>query len=216
MHPPAAGLGRAALGHLHIWSCTTRSLPSRTCYHARWCAFTAPFHHRHSYVRPLVPERISQAVCSLLHLSSRPARQCRAEHARPLAGSLLYGVRTFLSLHRRKRGSTGSDRPIRPKLKARPAQAAGGGGGIRTLDTVSRIQHFQCCAFSHSATPPTSNASYKRPSDETTERRLPAERSAPPCSRILAVRVGFEPTVQLPVHRFSRPTDSATLAPHPI
>ncbi len=30
----------------------------------------------------------------------------------------------------------------------------------------------------------------------------------------LAVRVGFEPTVQLPVHRFSRPTDSATLAPH--
>ena len=30
----------------------------------------------------------------------------------------------------------------------------GGGGGIRTLDTVSRIHTFQACAFSHSATPP--------------------------------------------------------------
>ena len=27
-----------------IWSCTTRSLPSRACYHTRWCALTAPFH----------------------------------------------------------------------------------------------------------------------------------------------------------------------------
>ena len=30
----------------------------------------------------------------------------------------------------------------------------GGGGGIRTRDTVSRIHTFQACAFSHSATPP--------------------------------------------------------------
>jgi hypothetical protein len=30
----------------------------------------------------------------------------------------------------------------------------GGGGGIRTHDTVSRIHAFQACAFSHSATPP--------------------------------------------------------------
>jgi hypothetical protein len=30
----------------------------------------------------------------------------------------------------------------------------GGGRGIRTLDTVSRIHAFQACAFSHSATPP--------------------------------------------------------------
>jgi hypothetical protein len=43
--------------------------------------------------------RVSQAVCSLLHLSSRPTgRSRRFGRARPLAGSLLYGVRTFLSL----------------------------------------------------------------------------------------------------------------------
>jgi hypothetical protein len=32
--------------------------------------------------------------------------------------------------------------------------ASGGGGGIRTRDTVSRIHTFQACAFSRSATPP--------------------------------------------------------------
>jgi hypothetical protein len=30
----------------------------------------------------------------------------------------------------------------------------GGGSGIRTHDTVSRIHAFQASAFSHSATPP--------------------------------------------------------------
>jgi hypothetical protein len=34
------------------------------------------------------------------------------------------------------------------------ARGPGGGGGIRTHDTVSRIHAFQACAFSHSATPP--------------------------------------------------------------
>ena len=29
-----------------------------------------------------------------------------------------------------------------------------GEGGIRTPDTVTRIQHFQCCSFSHSDTSP--------------------------------------------------------------
>jgi alkanesulfonate monooxygenase SsuD/methylene tetrahydromethanopterin reductase-like flavin-dependent oxidoreductase (luciferase family) len=33
-------------------------------------------------------------------------------------------------------------------------RAAGGGSGIRTHDTVSRIHAFQACAFSHSAIPP--------------------------------------------------------------
>ena len=33
----------------------------------------------------------------------------------------------------------------------------GGGRGIRTLDTVTRIHAFQACAFSHSATPPVSS-----------------------------------------------------------
>ncbi len=31
---------------------------------------------------------------------------------------------------------------------------SGGGSGIRTRDTVSRIHTFQACAFNHSATPP--------------------------------------------------------------
>ena len=29
-----------------------------------------------------------------------------------------------------------------------------GGGGIRTLETVTRLHTFQACAFDHSATPP--------------------------------------------------------------
>src|SRR5262249_30281751 len=33
-------------------------------------------------------------------------------------------------------------------------QAAGGGSGIRTHDTVSRIHAFQACPFSHPAIPP--------------------------------------------------------------
>src|SRR6476620_8554736 len=33
-------------------------------------------------------------------------------------------------------------------------RSSGGGSGIRTHDTVSRIHAFQACAFSHSAIPP--------------------------------------------------------------
>ena len=33
-------------------------------------------------------------------------------------------------------------------------ELSGGGGGIRTRDTVSRIHTFQACAFDRSATPP--------------------------------------------------------------
>lgn len=32
-----------------------------------------------------------------------------------------------------------------------------GAGGIRTLGTVSRTQHFQCCLFNHSSTAPAPN-----------------------------------------------------------
>lgn len=100
--------------------------------------------------------------------------------------------------------------PSAPKF----VQSQSGGGGIRTLDTVSRIQHFQCCAFSHSATPPKHLMIWYNRDDF---RKLqPTRCSISPSLRFvkLAVRVGFEPTVRLPVHRFSRPTDSATLAPH--
>ncbi|GEM_PF-62585 len=41
-------------------------------------------------------------------------------------------------------------------MNLKPAIGAGknGEGGIRTLDRVAPIQHFQCCAFDHSATSP--------------------------------------------------------------
>ncbi len=48
-------------------------------------------------------------------------------------------------------------------------QGSGGEGGIRTLDTVSRIHAFQACAFNHSATSPaacarrTQNFTRRRP-----------------------------------------------------
>src|SRR5690348_4024584 len=44
----------------------------------------------------------------------------------------------------------------------------GGGSGIRTHDTVSRIHAFQACAFSHSATPPAQEMRpiYHRPSPD--------------------------------------------------
>src|SRR3979411_1558541 len=47
-------------------------------------------------------------------------------------------------------------------LLAKPA-TAGGGSGIRTHDTVSRIHAFQASAFSHSAIPPrVARAQYSR------------------------------------------------------
>ena len=38
--------------------------------------------------------------------------------------------------------------------KTGPEDRGSGEGGIRTLDRVAPIQHFQCCAFDHSATSP--------------------------------------------------------------
>ncbi len=52
-------------------------------------------------------------------------------------------------------GNTGEIRL--PKVTKRSVYkylARGGGSGIRTRDTVSRIHTFQACAFNHSATPP--------------------------------------------------------------
>jgi hypothetical protein len=37
-----------------------------------------------------------------------------------------------------------------------------GEGGIRTPETVSRLQHFQCCSFSHSDTSPETGANLNR------------------------------------------------------
>jgi len=73
-------LGADNSWHFPIWSCTTRSLPGRGCYHPRRWALTSPFH-------PSPPKRLAY---SLLHLSSATWA------ARSLTGSLSYGVRTFL------------------------------------------------------------------------------------------------------------------------
>src|SRR6185437_9423062 len=54
------------------------------------------------------------------------------------------------------RGIGSATGPWRNRLGLR----AGGGRGIRTLDTVSRIHAFQACAFSHSATPPISSMAH--------------------------------------------------------
>ncbi len=50
--------------------------------------------------------------------------------------------------------NNGKIRP-EPDRKNAFARASGGAGGIRTLETVSRLHTFQACAFDHSATAPT-------------------------------------------------------------
>src|SRR5271165_3351927 len=51
---------------------------------------------------------------------------------------------------------------------------SGGGGGIRTRDTVSRIHTFQACAFDRSATPP--NALVSQPCSSKDEAHNTAPR----------------------------------------
>ena len=84
---------------------------------------------------------------------------------------------TVLSLHSFGR-PCGSHRQA--KAYRTSGNVSGGEGGIRTHGTVSRSQHFQCCQFNHSCTSP---------------RTL----------KLLAERVGFEPTVGVNPLRFSRP-----------
>src|SRR5262249_26112722 len=40
------------------------------------------------------------------------------------------------------------------KIRRRATKMLGGEGGIRTPDTVTRMPHFECGAFNHSATSP--------------------------------------------------------------
>ncbi len=44
--------------------------------------------------------------------------------------------------------------PIKNPSQSKGWMSFNGEGGIRTLDRVAPIQHFQCCAFDHSATSP--------------------------------------------------------------
>ena len=78
---------------LPIWSCTTRSLPSRTCCQMRRCALTAPFHPS-----PNVPGKIRERIMppTSAGLFSVALVVTGISGARTLSGSLPYGVRTFL------------------------------------------------------------------------------------------------------------------------
>ena len=65
--------------------------------------------------------------------------------------SMVIGSR-WLRLMSRWCRASGPPRHRRADLGS--GRSTGGGSGIRTRDTVSRIHTFQACAFSHSATPP--------------------------------------------------------------
>ena len=81
-HTCVIGAGRASS---LIWPCSEWGLPCRRCYQQTRGSLTPPFHPclcSHPKVEP-------SAVCSLLHFPSR-------YHARPLAGTLPFGARTFL------------------------------------------------------------------------------------------------------------------------
>src|SRR6266545_2965297 len=82
---------------------------------------------------------------------------------------------------------------------------SGGEGGIRTHGTVSRSQHFQCCQFNHSCTSPQGKDEVGRMKDEQEAKRRLSYSSLILHPFNLAERVGFEPTVEFPPLRFSRP-----------
>jgi hypothetical protein len=75
--------------------------------------------------------------------------------------------------------------------------SSGGGGGIRTRDTVSRIHTFQACAFSLSATPPfcapdASSAHITAPSYRASRRRPAARAIAPSVASAESLKSGGE------------------------
>ena len=82
LEQPTRELGRAALKHSPIWSCTGWGLPSFSGHPENWCALTAPFH-------PYLTSTACLAVCFLLHLPSR-------RRDSTLWSTLPCGVRTFL------------------------------------------------------------------------------------------------------------------------
>ncbi len=67
---------------------------------------------------------------------------------------------------RRTSGETAANSRDRTKLlmylSFQGEKEAGGGSGIRTRDTVSRIHTFQACAFNRSATPPADRRTARR------------------------------------------------------
>src|SRR5215213_6194744 len=106
---------------LPIWSCTARSLPSRACHHARWCALTLSPDGPHRFTHhPLPPPEGEGPLAGLFSVALVVARRTARPlsqppiptGAPPLAGSLPFGVRTFLPRGPFK--SCGGDRPTCP------------------------------------------------------------------------------------------------------
>jgi hypothetical protein len=63
------------------------------------------------------------------------------------------------SINAQDRKSTGKVRSLNGYANHAVAKADGGGGGIRTLETLARLPVFKTGAFNHSATPPGISAS---------------------------------------------------------
>ena len=98
---------------LPIWSCTARSLPGRACHHTRRCALTLSpcgphrfTHHPTLRSQILESERVGWSVlCCTCRRSTKLKTRFQigdlkfeiSLNAPLLAGSLPFGVRTFLS-----------------------------------------------------------------------------------------------------------------------
>ncbi len=63
---PTRELGRAALKHSPIWSCTGWGLPSFPGHPENWCALTAPFHPYLAFTRR------SAFCCTCLRVTATP------------------------------------------------------------------------------------------------------------------------------------------------
>ena len=109
---------------LPIWSCTARSLPGRACHQARRCALTlspeGPHRFTHHPLRGPEGSRPLAGLFSVALVVARPFRNCSRSPsppcAQPLAGSLPFGVRTFLPRTLSRAAAT-----ARPALNARRA-----------------------------------------------------------------------------------------------
>jgi hypothetical protein len=89
--PPSSAIG----------SCTRWGLPDAACFHAAWCALTAPFHpDLRLTVRAATRRRRSGFCGTVRQLRAFPdvSPSGGSLAAQPLAGILPYGARTFLTL----------------------------------------------------------------------------------------------------------------------
>ena len=66
---PTRELGRAALNHSSIWSCTGWGLHSFSGHPKNWCALTAPFH---PYLDRIYQPGRSTLCCTFLHVTVTP------------------------------------------------------------------------------------------------------------------------------------------------